>query len=215
MLYSPAITFSSSYLLGFWLRAELRLLGTRQFQAFLADNYYLPRGSRYYFGNSGCIHTPLTSVVSNPTFTIKRISMKYDDASWHYGGDFPVGQPDEHGGTHIALFLKWCFLRGWAGDLHTDEAPEAVTHVVEGRLSATEFLFDYCDGKFTDEDLNDEGNSFAIKYYGDAGLYLEDYAENFGNQMYVAPEAEHDFARFSAMLDARLASGVLENLKKP
>ena len=56
---------------------------------------------------------------------------------------------------------------------------------------------------------------FASKYYGDAGLYLEDYAENFGNQMYVAPEAEHDFARFSAMLDARLASGVLENLKKP
>lgn len=140
--------------------------------------------------------------------------MKYDDASWHYGGDFPAGQPNEHAGTHIALFLKWCFSRGWAGELHTEEEPEAVTHVVDGRSSATEFFFKFCDGKFTDEDLNDEGNSFASKYYGDNGLYLEDYAEHFGDQMYVAPEAAHDFAKFSAMLDSRLASGVLEKVKK-
>jgi len=44
--------------------------------------------------------------------------MKYDDASWHYGGDFPIGSPEEYGGTHIALFMKWCFVKGWAGDIH-------------------------------------------------------------------------------------------------
>ncbi|WP_163023784.1 hypothetical protein [Pseudomonas viridiflava] len=27
--------------------------------------------------------------------------MKYDDASWHYTGDFPADQPKEQGGTHI------------------------------------------------------------------------------------------------------------------
>ena len=128
------------------------------------------------------------------------MGMKYDDASWHYEGNFPADQPTEHGGTHIALFLEWCFSRGWAGELHTEEEPEAVTHVAAGRLPATEFLFKYCDGKFTDDDLNDEGNSFASKYYGADGLYLDDYEEHFGAQMYVAPEAEHDFARFSTML---------------
>ena len=97
--------------------------------------------------------------------------------------------------------------------MHTEEEPDAVTHVVDGRSSATEFFFKYCDGKFTDEDLNDEGNSFASKYYGDNGLYLEDYAEHFGDQMYVAPEAAHDFTRFSIMLDSRLASGILEKAK--
>ena len=36
--------------------------------------------------------------------------------------------------------------------------------------------------------MSDEGNSFAGAYYADAGLYLDDYAEHFGDLMYVAPE---------------------------
>ena len=135
--------------------------------------------------------------------------MKYDDASWHYGGDFPAGQPQEHGGTHIALFLRWCFVKGWAGDFHVEEEPEAVVQVISGELSATEFLFRYCDGKFTEEDLNDAGNEIAGQYYGSHGLYLQDYADHFGNLMYVAPESAHDFEEFSTILDARVNSGVL------
>ena len=135
--------------------------------------------------------------------------MKYDDASWHHGGDFPAGQPPEHGGTHIALFLRWCFIKGWAGDFHAEEEPEAVARVISGELSATEFLFRYCDGKFTEEDLNDAGNEIAQQYYGSNGLYLQDYADHFGNLMYVVPESAHDFKAFSAILDARVKSGVL------
>lgn len=135
--------------------------------------------------------------------------MKYDDASWHYGGEFPAGQPEEHGGTHIALFLKWCFIKGWAGELHTDEEPEALAEVIRGDLSATEYFFRNCDGKFTDEDLTEEGNLFVEQYYGKDGLYLQDYAEHFKDQMYVAPESAHDFVRFCAMIDARFESGVL------
>ncbi|MBW5415770.1 hypothetical protein EGJ52_17090 [Pseudomonas luteola] len=140
--------------------------------------------------------------------------MKYDDAKWHYDGDFPADQPQENGGTHIALFLKWCFIKGWAGELHTEGKPKAVQAVINGDLSATEFFFKYCDGKFIDKDLNDEGSSFANKYYGDEGLYLEDYAKTFGELMYVAPESAHDFQEFSAMLDARYESGVLTKAKK-
>lgn len=135
--------------------------------------------------------------------------MKYDDASWHYSGDFPADQPAEQGGTHIALFLKWCFVKGWAGELHTQEQPEDVARVITGQLSATEFFFRYCDGKLTDEDLNDAGNHFAQQYYGDDGLYLQDYAEHFGELMYVTPESRHDFDRFSELLDARVSKGVL------
>lgn len=135
--------------------------------------------------------------------------MKYDDANWHYGGDFPAGQPQEYGRTHIALFLKWCFVKGWAGELHTGEEPEAVSAVVDGALSATEFFFKYCDGKFTDEDLSEAGNAFAKQYYGDDGLYLYDYAESFGDLMFVKPESEHDFAKFSSMMQARLEDGPL------
>ena len=139
--------------------------------------------------------------------------MKYDDASWHYGGDFPEGQPDEHGGTHIGLFLKWCFAQGWAGALHTTDAPADVAEVVQGTMTGTDFLFRHCDGKFTDEDLTDEGNSFAAQYYGNEGLYLDDYAEQFGSLMYVAPESAHDYEKFSRMLESRGATGILAKPK--
>jgi len=134
--------------------------------------------------------------------------MKFDDASWHYGGDFPKGQPEEYGGTHIALFLKWCFIKGWAGELHMKEEPDAVQAVINGTMSATDFFFRYCDGKLIDEMLSESGNAFAELYYGDDGLYLDDYANSFGDLMYVKPEAAHDFAKYSAILNARLKSGI-------
>jgi len=135
--------------------------------------------------------------------------MKFDDASWHYGGNFPTHSPQEYGGTHIALFLKWCFIQGWAGRLHLEEEPEETQKVIDGTLSATKFFFDYCDGKLTNEDFSEEGNAFAEKYYGDKGLYLSDYAECFKDLMYVAPESAHDFNKFSAMIDSRMKSGIL------
>ena len=136
--------------------------------------------------------------------------MKYDDASWHYGADhFPKNQPDEHGATHIGLFLRWCFVKGWAGELHTQNEPDAVAQVTSGTMSGTKFLFDYCDGKFTNEDLTPEGNAFAEQYYGDNGLYLDDYARHFGSNEYRAPESAHDFSRFSQVLEERLRGKVL------
>lgn len=135
--------------------------------------------------------------------------MKYDDAKWHYEGQFPADSPMEFGGTHIALFLKWCFIKGWAGELHLTDAAADVERVVAGTLSATEFLFQHCDGKLTDEDLNDEGNSFAEHYYGDEGLYLIDYAENFADLMYTRPESTHDFSLFSQIVEDRYQSGIL------
>ena len=135
--------------------------------------------------------------------------MKYDDASWHYGGEFPESSPDEFGGTHIALFLKWCFIKGWAGELHLEEEPSDTQKVICGAMPATEFFFKYCDGKLTDEDFNDEGNAFAEKYYGENGLYLEDYANHFTDLMYETPESEHNFEKYSAVIDSRLRKNIL------
>ena len=142
--------------------------------------------------------------------------MKYDDASWHFEGDFPEQSPEEYGATHIALFLRWCFAKGWIGDLHKAEEPDDTKRMVAGELSATEYFLKYCDGKLTNEDLNEEGNAFAARYYGDDGLYLADYASNFGDLLYTAPESEHDFQAFTRMVDTRLKSGILTNAdKKP
>ena len=140
--------------------------------------------------------------------------MKYDDASWHSGGEFPEDSPPEYGATHIALFLKWCFLKGWAGELFTEEAPEELQEIIDGKISATEFFLDFCDGKFISDFLNDEGNQFAEQYYGRNGLYLLDYEQHFGDLMYVKPEKDHDFDKFSEMLEKRYQSGILTTDQK-
>ena len=132
--------------------------------------------------------------------------MKYDDATWHSGGDFPSGSPTQYGGTHIGLFLRWCFTKQWAGELHTEEEPEDVERVKVGEKSGTDFLFQWCDGKLTDEDLTEEGNAFVSWYYGKGGEYLNDYARRFSDKMYLAPESEHDFQLFSAMVERRYVS---------
>ena len=145
--------------------------------------------------------------------------MKYDDASWHYGGDFPPDSPEEFGAVHIALFLKWCFTKGWAGEFHLEEQPKDMQKVIDGTMSATKYFLKYCDEKLTDEDLNEQGNIVAGAYYGTDGLYLDDYALHFGDLMYVAPEDAHDFDEFASVLEARLRSGVLTksqaNAEKP
>ncbi|MDB2438190.1 hypothetical protein N9W89_05700 [Hellea sp.] len=129
--------------------------------------------------------------------------MKYDDASWHSDGEFPEDSPAEYGGTHIALFMKWCFLKGWASDEHLLDAEDDLKDVISNKMTATEFFFKYCDGKLTHEDFNEEGNDFAEAYYTESEFYLADYAEEFYEQMYIASEQEHDFTKFSKMVENR------------
>ncbi|MFH4832368.1 DUF7832 domain-containing protein [Vibrio diabolicus] len=132
--------------------------------------------------------------------------MKYDDASWHYSGDFPVSSPIEFGATHIALIMKWCFQKGWAGEVHTgdDNSNNALQKVISGELPATEYFMRWCDGKLTDEDFTEEGNSFLHSYYGEeTDLYTSDYVEHFGELMYVKGENEHDYLKFSEVIEKR------------
>ncbi len=73
MRYSPVLTFSIGYLLDILLCALLRLLGTCQFQAFLAASAYLSRGSSYYFSSISGVHAVLTSAGANPALKPPRL----------------------------------------------------------------------------------------------------------------------------------------------
>lgn len=106
--------------------------------------------------------------------------MKYDDASWHYDGDFPSDLPTEAGATHIGMFVAWCMLHEMGGSLHTDEFPDELAALKERRLTPGQFVINACDEKFTDEDLTGEGNAFAVAYFGEPGEigpYLTDYED--------------------------------------
>jgi len=140
--------------------------------------------------------------------------MKYDDATWHTECDyFPSVSPKEYGGTHIAMFLRWCFTKGWAGKKHLETGAENIHRVIDGTFSATEFFFKHCNGTLTKEDFNEEGNCFVAQYYGDQGLYLSDFKKHFIKVMYLVPESAYDFGAFSAILDERMKSGILTRSK--
>ena len=96
--------------------------------------------------------------------------MKYDDASWHYGGDFPDELPNEAGGTHIGMFVSWCLLNGLGG-AHHDEDPQFLGQLKAREISPGRYFLRACDEKFWDEDLNDEGNAFAQAAGGDSATH--------------------------------------------
>lgn len=102
--------------------------------------------------------------------------MKYDDASWHYGGQFPADLPMEAGATHIGMFVAWCLQNGLAGALHTHDFPLQLESLRSRSMTPGAWFIQACDGKLTDEDLNVEGNVFTSVYYAaDNPRYMLDY----------------------------------------
>jgi hypothetical protein len=134
--------------------------------------------------------------------------MKYDDASWHYGGDFPKDLPDEAGATHTGMFVAWALLSGLGGNIHTVECPEDLKTLQARAMTPGKFFLKFCDGKFTDEDLSGEGNAFAKHYFkfeGDG--FLSDYTDVIPislPSLYHAPDNWDTFELVKPIFDARL-----------
>jgi hypothetical protein len=106
---------------------------------------------------------------------------KYDDASWHYGGDFPAELPPENGATHIGFFVSWCIDNDLISAFQLEEAGEDVQRVKNREITGRDFLLQYCDGKFTDEDLNNLGNAFAQDYYESETEFAKQYGSYLSN----------------------------------
>jgi hypothetical protein len=131
--------------------------------------------------------------------------VKYDDASWHYGGDYPKDLPSEAAATHIGMFLAWAIERDLVGDVHREDSTESLERVRARQMTGREFLLKECDEKLTDEDLNDLGNEFALSYYEQK--YLTDYCDTLveGDTAYHVPDTWENFDRLAPVLDQRLA----------
>jgi hypothetical protein len=130
--------------------------------------------------------------------------MKYDDASWHYGGDFPNDLPASAGVTHIAMFAVWCWENGLAGDEILEEA-EALEAVKRRADTPGNIFAKTSDEKFIDADLNDEGNRFAAFYYGEQGYY-NDYAKSVGaafSTLYHVPDTWETYDKLKLAISHR------------
>lgn len=99
--------------------------------------------------------------------------MSIDRADWHYGGDFPVDLPIENGATHIGMYLTWIIKNNLQSEFLDEEMPDAINDLRKQKISGRDFLLDYCDEKFTEEELSEEGLAFTEDYYSED--YISDY----------------------------------------
>jgi hypothetical protein len=112
--------------------------------------------------------------------------LKYDDASWHYGGDFPAGLPDSAGGIHIGIFLSWMFVNGYAAD--EDEFDDLLQIIKDRSMPPGKFMCDRCGEKLVDAWFNEKGNEFAGHYYAneeEQGNYFYDLTDQLGAEKSV------------------------------
>ncbi len=117
------------------------------------------------------------------------ITKKYDDASWHYEGDYPEDLSQKNGATHIGMFLTWCIDNDLISEELLEDTDKETQQVRNRKMTGADFLIKCCDEKLLDEDLNERGNEFAKDYYdndtafgGKYSSYIDDYAQTFDKQ---------------------------------
>jgi len=134
--------------------------------------------------------------------------MAYDRADWHYGGDFPPELPIENGGTHIWMFIAWAITNKLEGQLLIEETPKELEAVRARKMTGREFLFEVCDEKFWEDDLNEEGNAFA-KFYYETDKYIQDYAEVLSAglpTLYHVADTWENYEKLAKVIDKRFMS---------
>ncbi|SDI20885.1 hypothetical protein SAMN05421846_10543 [Chryseobacterium taeanense] len=120
---------------------------------------------------------------------------KYDDASWHYGGDFPEGLVEKNGATHTGMFINWCIDKGLASKELLEDSQEEIEQLKHRKITGAEFVMDAMDGKFSEYDLNAMGNAFAEDYYKDEtdfGNKFSSFADDYVN-LFDAKAEENDY----------------------
>lgn len=120
---------------------------------------------------------------------------KYDDASWHYGSDFPEGLPDKNGATHTGMFLNWCIHKGLISNELSEDRKEQIEQLKRREITGAEFIMDAMDGKFSEHDLNAMGNAFAEDYYRDEtdfGNRFSSFADDYVN-LFDTKAEENDY----------------------
>jgi hypothetical protein len=136
--------------------------------------------------------------------------MKYDDASWHCGGDFPVDLSEDAGATHTGMFVVWAMLSGLGGPIHIEDFPEDIPKLRSRSITPGKFFLASCDGKFTDEDLSDEGNAFAQAYFDlSKGKFVADYEQAVAvglASIYHVPDTWETYEKLRFIFDNRLAA---------
>ena len=124
---------------------------------------------------------------------IDRIDAHWDDA-------IDAVSDDEHwerAGAHIGYYIEWAFRKGFANpEIHG--SIEDIQNIFNSNVNGLQYLNEYCDGKFWEDDLNEEGKRFTLYAYDN---YVENFEKIVGHKLYSKNYNEQDLQAVSNYLD--------------
>jgi len=135
---------------------------------------------------------------------------KYDDMSWHSEGDFPSDLSEDAGCTHIGMFWAWALLHELYSKDHAEDFEGAIEQLQKRQTTPGKCLLQYCDGKFTSDELNATGNRFTRAYYDVAkGEYIHDYEFCLAKGLpstYHVPDTWETYDKLEPIINARFGA---------
>ena len=130
----------------------------------------------------------------------------YDDASRHFGGEWPQKLPRSQAYIHTGIYLGWVVSAGLCGDDFRRQNAEAIADLESGTLSGPEF-FQRIGGIFSSNMLSEEGNAFTAEYFDlEHGSYLKDYGHLLADiqiTAYHVPDTHESSRRMGERISQR------------
>jgi hypothetical protein len=132
----------------------------------------------------------------------------YDKASWHTGGSWPEGLPEEQACVHAGLLFGWMIERGLTSEGFSADFPELVEGFRTRRKSGPQ-VYALAGGVLASDMLNETGNAFARDYVDpERGSFLAEYETLLASGLPSAYHVADTWASYETLrahLDARFA----------
>ena len=144
--------------------------------------------------------------------------MKYDDPDYHWDNEFPEDVPENNAMTHMGFFFAWALSRGLVSDFHREEQDSAgpLELVAKRQMSPRDYVIQFCDSQFTNEDFTETGNAFVDHYY--IQHYFDDYCKMFEGSfpsIYHVDDTWENADKMIPVLDKQFEEWNLRRDRKP
>jgi hypothetical protein len=92
-------------------------------------------------------------------------TIKYDDASWHYGGDYPKDLDESYASVNIGMFVAWCLLNNLGNRSFLQDIDNGINQLLQHQITPGKYVIEYLDEVFTSDIISVKGCKFVAYYY--------------------------------------------------
>ena len=136
-------------------------------------------------------------------------TLVFDNAEWHYGGDFPSDLKSHQAFVHTGLFIGWLINNDLFDDNFKQTNGAGIDRFLGQVITGPEFFSEYMDGLFGSYQLSDEGIKFVKYYFGTdftKSQYIIDLISRLLGDLpslYHIKDSWENFAIISEVIDER------------